>query len=515
MPGFYEQLDEIEKRLEHLVIDDLDGGLITVNGHLIDSNQQFEMLSPDFFSGTADQNPVIKAYQLFFQQMGILPTKTPEIPLIRDIPLRMKTHSNQLAQQQICARFLEENILTNNLSMLFADEYRDFHQKISLCLKNQQTAIGKKLITTDEEGVPLCSGGYYVELHQINGIKLWLRTPASTEDNDIATATDNSLQDSANGELIVGTLKFKLLEKNRIAFNVRGVAKTIGAKNDLRNLGGGHQHFLLLDKNTQTIYAINNTIGATDEDPRSFKVQIELFLQSLGDHHQYQFEFIQGKSRQPDNASYLRQVCNISQFCHYAALLSDVRIDALHDVIPPKITTLMYLLQYAVVNQDEALSVILNDVISTINRLMEQEPQPLSAVDHRMLDSSVATHQTQLLNDKVSQHASATDVSGKEKLINIIDILIDNIKNQHNGRSTNRNSNWKTQQLTALQKGLRDEHQSTPEVIQLYIDEIRTVCAEKRNAFHFWATPHSVAEFEKLLTDNNIVEVANVSKISA
>jgi hypothetical protein len=523
MSKFYEHLAQTEILLDqYLTIDDIGGGLITVNGHLIDTNQQFEMLSPDFFSGTAAQNPVIRSYQLFFQQMGILPIKTPEIPLIRDIPLRMKTHANQAAQQIVCARFLEETILANNLSMLFADEYQDLYQKISLCLSTQQAPLEKKLITTDAEGAPLSSGGYFVELHQINGIKLWLRTPVSLKAEDITTATENSLQDSTNGDLIVGALKFKLLEKDRIAFNVRGVSKIISSKDDLRNLGGGHQHFLLLGKNTKTIYAINNTIGATDEDPLSFKEQIELFLQSLGDHTQYKFEFIQGKSRQPDDKSYLSQVCNISQFCHYAAILSGVRIEELRDTLPAKITTLMYLLQYAVVNQDEALSVVLNDIINNINPQLESNSQPatkpeellLPPVNNVTLDSKTTALETELFIDPLSQPTRVTDDSGKEKLIHIIDTLIDNIKNQHNGRMTNRNSDWKTKQLADIQKGLRGEQGCTPEIVQLYVNEIRSVCAQKRNVLHFWATPHSVAEFEKLLTDNNIVGNTNSSKMS-
>jgi hypothetical protein len=454
--------------------------------------------------------------------MGILPIKTPEIPLIRDIPLRMKTHANQAAQQIVCARFLVETILANNLSMLFADEYQDLYQKISLCLSTQQAPLEKKLITTDAEGATLSSGGYFVELHQINGIKLWLRTPVSLKAEDITTATENSLQDSTNGDLIVGALKFKLLEKDRIAFNVRGVSKIISSKDDLRNLGGGHQHFLLLDKNTKTIYAINNTIGATDEDPLSFKEQIELFLQSLGDHTQYKFEFIQGKSRQPDDKSYLSQVCNISQFCHYAAILSGVRIEELRDTLPAKITTLMYLLQYAVVNQDEALSVVLNDIINNINPQLESNSQPatkpeellLPPVNNVTLDSKTTALETELFIDPLSQPTRVTDDSGKEKLIHIIDTLIDNIKNQHNGRMTNRNSDWKTKQLADIQKGLRGEQGCTPEIVQLYVNEIRSVCAQKRNVLHFWATPHSVAEFEKLLTDNNIVGNTNSSKMS-
>ncbi|KTD48286.1 hypothetical protein [Legionella quateirensis] len=513
MPNFYEHLDQIEALLENnLTINELGNGLLTVNDHLIDTNQQFEMLSPDFFFGSASDNPTVKAYQLFFQKMGILPLTTPEIPLIRDIPLRMKTHSNLSSQQAICARFLEDTILANNLSMLFRDEYQELYQEISLCMRNKRHPIERKKITTDDEGNSLDSGGYFVELHQINGLNLWLRTANSTENTDIESAIKNSLQDSINTDRIVASLKFKLLEKNRVAFNVRGVSKLLESTNDLRNLGGGHQHFLILDRNTKTIYAINNTIGATDEDPLSFKHQIELFLKSLGDHTEYTFRFIQGKSRQPDSQSYLSQVCNISQFCHYAAILSGIQINQLRDTVPPKVTTLMYLLQYAVINQDKELSTILDGVIKTINphpieqlTAHQDEPNIVQTREQTINPQSMSRQlDSQSVRNDQLQQDSASSNPEQDKLIKIIDILINNIHHQRNGRQTSRNSHWKTSLFEKIKQELQKETALSNDKVPHWINEIHKVCSQKRNSLHFWATPHSVKEFERLLVEQKI-----------
>lgn len=378
MPNFYANLTQIERLLDdHLNITTLEDGIIRINGHIIDTNQQLEMLSPQFFAGTAGKNPTINAYNLLFQNIGILPAQTPEIPLIRDIPLRTQTLANQNKQQILFAQFMGEHVLANQWTMLFPDEYQALCQAIALCFNLHPRPLARKRIIVDAEGQPLSSGGYDVELHLINGLQLWLRLPESLSETNISAAIEKTLNDTENSNLVINSLKPGLLQKRRIAFNVRGVTKSLNSKDEIQNigLGGGHQHFLLLDRATQTIYAINDTRGATAEDPQAFKQQIELFLQSLGDHTPYNFKFIQGKSRQPDNASYLNQVCSISQFCHYAALLSGVKINEIQDNVPPKISTLMYLLQYAYINQDNELFNILDHVITQINMQITVQTQ--------------------------------------------------------------------------------------------------------------------------------------------
>ncbi|MCL5272525.1 MAG: hypothetical protein M1486_04330, partial [Gammaproteobacteria bacterium] len=205
-----------------------------------------------------------------------------------------------------------------------------------------------------------------------------------------------------------------------------------------------------------------------------------------------------------------------------------------------------------IVNQDPDLSEILNDIINKVNLQMKSDSKPLET-DKELLQplsnnpavapqseplvipqiatkdikeplsqlarktplvNNTTNHEPELSIKPVSQQIPVTDDSGKEKLIHIIDTLIDNIKNQNNGRITNRNSDWKTKQLADIQQGLRGEQECTSEIIKLYVDEIRTVCSQKRNSLHFWATPHSVAEFEKLLNDNHLAGVTNSSKMS-
>lgn len=89
----------------------------------------------------------------------------------------------------------------------------------------------------------------------------------------------------------------------------------------------------------------------------------------------------------------------------------------------------------------------------------------------------------------------------KDQLIGIIGKLIDNIRNQKNGRETVRYSDWKTDLLQSISDRLEKETELPQEAKQRYILEIQEVCARRRNFFHFWAEPHSVAEFENLLKE--------------
>lgn len=94
-------------------------------------------------------------------------------------------------------------------------------------------------------------------------------------------------------------------------------------------------------------------------------------------------------------------------------------------------------------------------------------------------------------------------VQDSEKLIAIIDKLIENMSTQQNGRQTRRNSQWKADLLTDIKQVMQS---TNPEAININqsIADIRTVCAKKRNILHFWAEPHSVSEFEKMLRDEEI-----------
>ncbi|BCA96819.1 hypothetical protein TUM19329_31800 [Legionella antarctica] len=94
-------------------------------------------------------------------------------------------------------------------------------------------------------------------------------------------------------------------------------------------------------------------------------------------------------------------------------------------------------------------------------------------------------------------------VQDSEKLIAIIDKLIENMSIQQNGRQTTRNSQWKANLLTAIKEDIQLKDSEAIDINQCIAD-IRTVCAKKRNILHFWAEPHSVSEFEKMVRDEEI-----------
>ncbi|MCH9756389.1 MAG: hypothetical protein K0U37_04250 [Gammaproteobacteria bacterium] len=381
MPGhFYISLDGTDALLaDKFKIEKLDGGLIQVNGVLVDTNQQLEMLTPTFFSATAADNPTIQKFKTFFDKKGPFAlTSTPRIPLIRDIPLRSQTVNDPDGLQRAAfASFLEQEILVNQWTHLFADDYKAFKSEIMRCYQDSPAPLAEKTITHDDEGNVLASGGYQVAQHEIKGVKLWLRVPESNSETDISAALDRTLNDTDNTTVMVEHLKPKLNAYNRLAFNVRGVDKQCFSREDIQNtpLGGGHQFFLMLDRAQQTIYGINNTRGAGDVNFLFYKNQIEIFLKSMGDNTDYRFKLLEGKSRQPDDETYLEQVCGISQFFHYVALLSsaDSNVNKLRDEVPARISTLMYLLQYAVINQNEELLQMLDKLADDLNKTIKNK----------------------------------------------------------------------------------------------------------------------------------------------
>ncbi len=374
--AFYERLNEIEALLaDNFQMNDLGQGAIEVNGIIIDTNQQFEMLTPTFFTASAGDNPVIQKFKMFFEQMGVLPKGTPNIPVIRDIPLRAQTVNDQDGRQRaVFAAFLEREILVNQWAHLFPDAFASFRTEILACFTEHLAPLEEKLITYDKEGNLLASGGYRVERHHINGVDLWLRAPESRSEKDILAAVDRTLNDTDNTRTIAAALTQSLSTIDKLAFNVRDVGVNCFSVDDIQNRprGGGHQFFLMLDRTTQTIYGINNTAGAGDVNFLFFKDQIDIFLKSIGDNTNYRFQLFEGKSRQPSDKAYLEQVCGISQFCHYAALLSGVRADKIQDEVPARVTTLMYLLQYAVINQHQALLDMLSGLGDVLNEKMAE-----------------------------------------------------------------------------------------------------------------------------------------------
>lgn len=77
----------------------------------------------------------------------------------------------------------------------------------------------------------------------------------------------------------------------------------------------------------------------------------------------------------------------------------------------------------------------------------------------------------------------------------LIDTLIENILTRNNARKTHRHNIWKVGLLYEIAMNINNPKQELD--FNSTLDKIRTVCTMKRNALHFWAEPHSVAEFDE------------------
>ncbi len=381
---FYEDLERIEGMLDScLAIEDWGQGVILVNGVMVDTSTQVEMLTPTFFSASSADNPMIKTFMEFFQQNGILPRGTPAIPIIRDIPLRCRTAKTDAAEQQkLFASFLEKDILVNQWTNIFENEYRRMKHQIGALYNNPAfTQYKTTKVTLDAEGNALTSGGYDIVKQNISGINIDLRVPASHGIKDIEAAVEKTLNDTLNSQKIFMSLKSKLCGFQRIGFNVRGVSQ--GEFADIRgiqnaDLGGGHQSFFLLDRSTKTMSFINDAVAAGDtrENVEFLKTQLDIFLTSIGDSNTYTLQILSGKSRQPEGSRILGQPCSISQFCHYAAVLSGVPVSEVRDTVPTKVTTLLYLLQYP--GKTPELTGVLNALAARLGQNMVEQRTTLN-----------------------------------------------------------------------------------------------------------------------------------------
>lgn len=128
------------------------------------------------------------------------------------------------------------------------------------------------------------------------------------------------------------------------------------------------------------------------------------------------------------------------------------------------------------------------------------------ALANSMHDKSIARFLAAEMNYSPQREKSID----KAELLEIIDTLIDNIANQKNGRITDWYSHWKIERFATLRNRLQKEQGLTPREEQQYIDQIREICAARRNFFHFWSQPHSVNEFENLLEQKSIAINATV-----
>ncbi|WP_298626167.1 hypothetical protein [uncultured Legionella sp.] len=100
----------------------------------------------------------------------------------------------------------------------------------------------------------------------------------------------------------------------------------------------------------------------------------------------------------------------------------------------------------------------------------------------------------------------------KTLLTKIIDTLVKNIEMKKNGRYSTRNSEWKSKLLTTISTQLQQENVFDHHAENNYLSEIRNICAQRRNIFHFWAKPHSAVEFEQLLQKEKLLHLEKTSR---
>ncbi len=91
----------------------------------------------------------------------------------------------------------------------------------------------------------------------------------------------------------------------------------------------------------------------------------------------------------------------------------------------------------------------------------------------------------------------------KTKLTDIVSTLINNINIGAGGRLTSSTAHKKVFDLKSIHAKLSGDEQSVKTTDE-HIRDIMDVCKVKRNSLHFWATPHSVDEFNTLLKVNGI-----------
>lgn len=402
---FYQGLSNLEAVLKHkLTIGQRRGGhVLWVSPVAVSADEQLEMLTPQFFVGEAHENPIKYKFRKIFQRTGLLPCDEPEVPLMRDIALREQSSmADTTVEHPLFAQFLREHTLPNQWSSMFPGAYSAYQEEIRACYQAKPEALEVRHVTTAPDGTPLQSGGYTLKKHMIQEAALWLRFPEDDSEPAIASAIERTLNDTENTQTMLEFLILQLRDMPVLAFNVRGVgANALGAGSAYTNLDevmtnagvqGGHQHLLVLDRTTKTLFEVNDSImqGSqedTEENLRAFKAQLDIFLRGLGDENEYTVKLLDGRSRPKE--ALLRQPCNISQFLSYAAILSGVRPEDIQADVPTKVSVLLYLISYASRHpEDESLQRFLEEVADELEQQLnaapapEAKPQPRGAEPH-------------------------------------------------------------------------------------------------------------------------------------
>lgn len=108
--------------------------------------------------------------------------------------------------------------------------------------------------------------------------------------------------------------------------------------------------------------------------------------------------------------------------------------------------------------------------------------------------------------EKEELHAKFKEpnLSNKEKLTKMIDILIYNIELRANGRRTGYYNQWKVGRLQGVRRVVTGES-FNGQGRQLYdvINDLKAICAQKRNSWDLFSTPKSLNEFSTLLSNDD------------
>lgn len=121
---------------------------------------------------------------------------------------------------------------------------------------------------------------------------------------------------------------------------------------------------------------------------------------------------------------------------------------------------------------------------------------PLPATSTSSAPKVPAQHDQQTSSNKGGADIQKPELTS-DGLRHIVQTIQSQIKKGTN-RWTTRNSTSKNDQFESALKGITSTMNANE--LSLKIDELRKICAIRRNFLHFWAEPHSVGEFEQLLS---------------
>lgn len=464
---FYQKLIELDKVIQPLLETvNLGDGLISINGEIVDTNTQQEMLSNAFLQSTT-ANPTCQAWWDIFKEMDI--TKDKAIPLFRDIPFRTQNKVDDKGQKEAFAQFFYEFLLPQQWTNSFPNIRHDFEIEIHKIIKQGELAKharDHRHITTDpESNLPLESGGYHLYLYTIEGIDIWVRQAEDNSELSIQAAVQRTINENVNTHSIVTDKIIPMLnEVNQIAFNIRGLSTTCTDVEQVKQAvnmgaGGGHQSFLLLDRTQKTIYAINDTlppdpsaIEGMRESYLYFKKQVECFLKLLGDEENYELVLLNGRSRQ--QKSLIEQPCSVSQYFHYLAIDAGVEPKNTAEEIPHSLFTLLYLLQYASANNNQALN----------KWLLDMAKQVREKISPKTISSTEKPTEIILTSPEISAEKSG---NRKQYLLTVIEQKIDAFQHIFVQENHKQYEEAGTQLLGQLKNSLQNYEQDTLTETQL------------------------------------------------